>query len=62
MIEWIMVCVKDYLWNYLGFRHSFLPAVTIAVIGFTFLFATAFAFAIKTLHFQKRGVFLHCCQ
>ncbi|KAJ3701263.1 hypothetical protein LUZ61_004968 [Rhynchospora tenuis] len=48
------VSIKDYIRNYFGYRHSFLPAVAVVVIGYALLFASAFAYAIKTLNFQKR--------
>ena len=46
--------VQQFLKDYFGFRHDFLGYIAIAMIGFTVLFASVFAFAIKTLNFQRR--------
>ncbi|XP_020588143.1 ABC transporter G family member 39-like [Phalaenopsis equestris] len=46
--------VKDYLKDHFGYKHDFLGAVVAAEIGFPLLFAFVFAFAIKTLNFQRR--------
>lgn len=46
--------VKDFLRRFLGFRHDFLPVVGVMVVVFTVLFASIFAFSIKTLNFQRR--------
>ncbi|KAJ1685330.1 hypothetical protein LUZ63_016720 [Rhynchospora breviuscula] len=48
------ISVKDFIREYFGYNASFLPAAAIAIVGFTIIFATSFAFAIKTLNFQKR--------
>ncbi|XP_058087617.1 ABC transporter G family member 36-like [Magnolia sinica] len=48
------VTVKVFTEDYFGFKHSFLGAVAGAIIGFTVLFATIFAFSIKVLNFQRR--------
>ncbi|MQM18023.1 hypothetical protein Taro_051006 [Colocasia esculenta] len=47
--------VADFLKDYFGFRHDFLGVVAAVIIGFTVLFASIFAFTIKTLNFQKRS-------
>jgi len=46
--------VQQFLKDYFGFRHDFLGYIAIAMIGFNVLFASVFAFAIKTLNFQRR--------
>ncbi|CAA7407938.1 unnamed protein product [Spirodela intermedia] len=46
--------VDVFLKNYFGFEHDFLWAVATAVVAFSVLFASVFAFSIKTLNFQKR--------
>ncbi|CAA6670849.1 unnamed protein product [Spirodela intermedia] len=46
--------VDVFLKNYFGFEHDFLWAVATAVVAFSVLFASIFAFSIKTLNFQKR--------
>ncbi|KAJ4818578.1 ABC transporter G family member 39 [Rhynchospora pubera] len=48
------VSVKDFIREYSGYKHSFLPFAAIAIVGFCIVFATSFAFAIKILNFQKR--------
>ncbi|KAK4798053.1 hypothetical protein SAY86_030379 [Trapa natans] len=46
--------VKEYLKDFLGYRHDFLGAVAGAMIGFTVLFAFTFAVSIKAFNFQRR--------
>ncbi|XP_057968377.1 pleiotropic drug resistance protein 1-like [Malania oleifera] len=46
--------VKEYLREYLGFKHDFLGVVAAVVLGFTVLFAFIFAFSIKAFNFQRR--------
>lgn len=46
--------VKAYLERFFGFKHDFLPVVGVMVVVFTVLFASIFAFSIKTLNFQRR--------
>ncbi|KAI5669436.1 hypothetical protein M9H77_19289 [Catharanthus roseus] len=48
------VPVKQLLKEQFGYRHDFLPAASIAVIGFCFVFAVTFGFAIKAFNFQRR--------
>jgi hypothetical protein len=48
------ISVKDFIKSYFGYKDSFLPVVAVVVLGYTILFASAFAFFIKTLNFQKR--------
>ncbi|KAJ3701260.1 hypothetical protein LUZ61_004965 [Rhynchospora tenuis] len=48
------VTVKDFIREYSGYKHSFLPFAAIAIVGFCVIFATSFAFAIKLLNFQRR--------
>jgi hypothetical protein len=47
------ISVKDFIKSYFGYKDSFLPVVAVVVLGYTILFASAFAFFIKTLNFQK---------
>ncbi|KAH6773057.1 pleiotropic drug resistance 6 [Perilla frutescens var. hirtella] len=46
--------VKDFLNEYLGYDHDFLPAVVAAHIGWVLLFFFVFAYGIKFLNFQRR--------
>lgn len=46
--------VEDFIRSYFGFRHDFMGFVALIVVGFVALFGFIFAFAIKTLNFQKR--------
>ena len=46
--------VEDFVESYLGFRHDFLGVVAAVVVGFAVFFAFIFAFAIRTINFQKR--------
>ncbi|KAG0454843.1 hypothetical protein HPP92_024135 [Vanilla planifolia] len=46
--------VQDFLRRYFGFRHDFLGAIAVALIGFPLLFAFVFAFSIKAFNFQRR--------
>uniref|UniRef100_A0A6V7QUP9 ABC transporter domain-containing protein n=1 Tax=Ananas comosus var. bracteatus TaxID=296719 RepID=A0A6V7QUP9_ANACO len=46
--------VSQFLKDYFGFHHDFLPAVAVAVVGFAALFAFLFGFSIKVLNFQRR--------
>lgn len=46
--------VKEYVREYLGYKHDFLGAVAGAVVGFTVLFASTFAVSIKAFNFQRR--------
>ena len=48
------VTVKQYLDDYLGFKHDFLGVVAVVIVGFTVLFLFIFAFAIKAFNFQRR--------
>uniref|UniRef100_V5NWW4 PDR protein 2 n=1 Tax=Amsonia hubrichtii TaxID=946328 RepID=V5NWW4_9GENT len=48
------VPIKQLLKEQFGYRHDFLPAASIAVVGFCFVFAFTFAFAIKSFNFQRR--------
>ncbi|CAA6674583.1 unnamed protein product [Spirodela intermedia] len=52
-VAWTLY-VDVFLKNYFGFEHDFLWAVATAVVAFSVLFASVFAFSIKTLNFQKR--------
>ncbi|CAO2824077.1 unnamed protein product [Amaranthus hypochondriacus] len=46
--------VKDYLKEYLGYDHDFLPIVVVGHLGWIFFFFFIFAYGIKFLNFQKR--------
>ncbi|MQM20638.1 hypothetical protein Taro_053662 [Colocasia esculenta] len=46
--------VEDFLRDYFGFRHDFLGVVAAVIVGFAVLFASIFAFTIKTINFQRR--------
>ncbi|KAL5701727.1 transcription factor [Ranunculus cassubicifolius] len=46
--------VKDFVREYFGYRHSFLPIVGVVIVAFSVLFAFVFAFSIRTFNFQKR--------
>ncbi|XP_034699400.1 ABC transporter G family member 39-like [Vitis riparia] len=46
--------VAEYMRNYFGYRHDFLGVVCMVLIGFNVLFASAFAYSMKALNFQKR--------
>ncbi|KAL5975633.1 hypothetical protein ACLOJK_019958 [Asimina triloba] len=46
--------IRHFLEHYFGFQQDFLGLSGFMVIGFTMLFALIFAFAIKSLNFQKR--------
>lgn len=46
--------VEDFVESYFGYRHDFLGVVAAVVVGFAVFFAFIFAFAIRTLNFQKR--------
>ncbi|KAG0534334.1 hypothetical protein BDA96_04G271000 [Sorghum bicolor] len=46
--------VKDYVDRLFGYRHDHLPYAAGAVVGFTILFASSFAFSIKVFNFQRR--------
>ncbi|KAF8393292.1 hypothetical protein HHK36_021533 [Tetracentron sinense] len=48
------VVVEDFVRSYFGFRHDFLGVVSVAVVGFTLIFAFVFAFAIRVFNFQRR--------
>ncbi|XP_041993830.1 pleiotropic drug resistance protein 2-like isoform X2 [Salvia splendens] len=48
------VSVKDFLKDYLGYDHDFLPAVVAAHVGWVLLFFFVFAYGIKYLNFQRR--------
>lgn len=46
--------VGDFVRSYYGFRHDFISIAALVVVGFGVVFALIFAFAIKTLNFQRR--------
>ncbi|XWS11862.1 hypothetical protein CRYUN_Cryun37aG0037500 [Craigia yunnanensis] len=46
--------VKQFLRNYLDFRHDFLGVVAVVILGFTVLFGTIFTVSIKMFNFQRR--------
>ncbi|KAJ4749522.1 ABC transporter G family member 36 [Rhynchospora pubera] len=46
--------VKQFVKDYFGFKHDFLPVVAVVVVGFAVLFAFCFSFSIQKLNFQKR--------
>ncbi|MCL7037884.1 hypothetical protein MKW94_014202 [Papaver nudicaule] len=46
--------VEEFLNSYFGFRNDFLPVVAVVIVGINVFFAFVFAFAIRTLNFQKR--------
>ncbi|KAI3789672.1 hypothetical protein L2E82_02474 [Cichorium intybus] len=46
--------IKDFLERYFGFERSFLGVVVGMLVGFTLLFASVFAFAIRAINFQRR--------
>ncbi|KAL8166484.1 hypothetical protein V2J09_007983 [Rumex salicifolius] len=46
--------VKEFLKSYFGFRHEFLGVVAVIIVVFPALFSFVYAYAIKTLNFQKR--------
>ncbi|KAK3411034.1 hypothetical protein EUGRSUZ_J03049 [Eucalyptus grandis] len=46
--------VKQYIKDYLGFRHDFLGVAAGVILVFPILFACIFAISIKVLNFQKR--------
>jgi len=46
--------VEGFLRRYFGFKHEFLGAVAGVMLGFNLLFGFVFAYAIKSLNFQKR--------
>ncbi|XP_078168194.1 ABC transporter G family member 36-like [Carex rostrata] len=48
------VMVKDFVQDYFGFKHDFLPVVAVVVLAFTLLFAFCFGFSIQRFNFQKR--------
>ncbi|KAK8936591.1 Pleiotropic drug resistance protein 3 [Platanthera zijinensis] len=45
---------SQFVRSYFGFRHDFLGAVAVVVVGFAVLFAFMFGLAIKVLNFQRR--------
>ncbi|XP_050366567.1 pleiotropic drug resistance protein 1-like [Argentina anserina] len=46
--------VGDFLTSYFGYRHDFLNAVAVVVVGFSLLFGFIFAYSIRAFNFQKR--------
>ncbi|XP_030526427.1 pleiotropic drug resistance protein 1-like isoform X1 [Rhodamnia argentea] len=46
--------VKQYIKDYLGFRHDFLGAAAGVMVTFPILFSCVFAVSIKVLNFQRR--------
>ncbi|GFP99542.1 pleiotropic drug resistance protein 1 [Phtheirospermum japonicum] len=46
--------VEDFLRNYFGFRNDMLGLVAALLLGFVVVFIFIFAYAIKTLNFQRR--------
>ncbi|KAJ7972576.1 Pleiotropic drug resistance ABC transporter [Quillaja saponaria] len=46
--------VEGFVREYFGFRHDFLGVVAAVLVGFTVLFAVAFAIGIKVFNFQRR--------
>uniref|UniRef100_A0A7C9ECE8 Adenosinetriphosphatase n=1 Tax=Opuntia streptacantha TaxID=393608 RepID=A0A7C9ECE8_OPUST len=46
--------LKQFLKDGFGFKHDFVPITGIVVVGFCVLFAVIFAYAIKSLNFQRR--------
>lgn len=49
-----IITVKQYLKEYFGFEHSFLPVVGPMILFWMVFFAAIFIFAIKYLNFQRR--------
>ncbi|KAI3868278.1 hypothetical protein MKX03_000189, partial [Papaver bracteatum] len=48
------VTVEVFMKDYFGFERDFHPVVAVVVFGIPVLFAFIFAYAIRTLNFQKR--------
>lgn len=48
------VTTKQFLEDYFGYKHDFLPAVVAAEIAFPVFFAIVFALGIKFFNFQRR--------
>ncbi|OVA12179.1 ABC transporter-like [Macleaya cordata] len=48
------VPISHFLREVFGFRHDFLGIAGFVVVGFCVLFATIFAFAVKSFNFQRR--------
>ncbi|XVF49256.1 hypothetical protein PTKIN_Ptkin03bG0253800 [Pterospermum kingtungense] len=48
------VTVAQFMEDYFGFRHDWLWIAYLVLVGFTLLFASVFALAMKFLNFQKR--------
>ncbi|KAF3334919.1 pleiotropic drug resistance protein 3-like protein [Carex littledalei] len=48
------VTVKEFVQEYFGFKHDFLPVVAVVILAFTLLFAFCFGFSIQRFNFQKR--------
>lgn len=46
--------VSEFLRDYLGFRHDFLPVAALALIAFTLFFAFIYTFSLKFLNFLRR--------
>lgn len=46
--------VEDFVRSYFGFRHDFLGAVAIVIVGIPVLFGLIFAFSIKAFNFQTK--------
>jgi hypothetical protein len=48
------VTVKEFIYDYFGFKYDFLPVVAVIVLAFAVLFAFSFGFSIQRFNFQKR--------
>ncbi|XP_030526426.1 pleiotropic drug resistance protein 1-like [Rhodamnia argentea] len=46
--------VKQYIKDYLGYRHDFLGVAAVVMVAFPMLFACIFAVSLKALNFQRR--------
>ncbi|KAF9617021.1 hypothetical protein IFM89_033091 [Coptis chinensis] len=46
--------VKDFVRRYFGFKHDFLPVVSVVLVGVAVLFGFIFAFSIRAFNFQRR--------
>lgn len=46
--------VSEFMRDYYGFRYDFLWVVAAVLIGFTFVFASAYTFGVTAINFQRR--------
>lgn len=46
--------VAEFLRDSMGFRYDFLWVASLAVVGFTLLFVSVFAYSTRAFNFQKR--------